>query len=133
MKYFFIFAPRKSSQKKENMSNTYTQIHIQTVFAVKFREALISPVWSDRLYQFIVRFPTVTILVVIDVEGETRDFGMDKQRTSHQFPIPMAKWLWSVFVFQEPRTPRHQIHFESGSASREEVVPRGISGYVEEE
>ena len=34
------------------MSNTYTQIHIQTVFAVKFREALISPEWSDRLYQY---------------------------------------------------------------------------------
>ncbi len=34
------------------MSNTYTQIHIQTVFAVKYREALISPQWSERLYQY---------------------------------------------------------------------------------
>lgn len=34
------------------MSNTYTQIHIQTVFAVKFREALISSEWNERLYQY---------------------------------------------------------------------------------
>ena len=36
------------------MSNTYTQIHIQTVFAVQCREALISPEWNERLYQYIV-------------------------------------------------------------------------------
>lgn len=34
------------------MSNTYTQIHIQTVFAVKYRAALISPEWSDKLYRY---------------------------------------------------------------------------------
>ena len=34
------------------MSNTYTQIHIQTVFAVQYREALISPEWNKRLYQY---------------------------------------------------------------------------------
>lgn len=34
------------------MSNTYTQIHIQTVFAVQSRNALISPEWRDRLYQY---------------------------------------------------------------------------------
>lgn len=34
------------------MSNTYTQIHIQTVFAVKYRAALISPEWSGKLYRY---------------------------------------------------------------------------------
>ena len=34
------------------MSNTYTQIHIQTVFAVRNRDALISPEWSERLYSY---------------------------------------------------------------------------------
>lgn len=34
------------------MGNTYTQIHIQTVFAVKYREALILPEWRERLYQY---------------------------------------------------------------------------------
>ena len=35
------------------MANTYTQIHLQIVFAVKYREALILPAWKERLYQYI--------------------------------------------------------------------------------
>ena len=35
------------------MANTYTQLHIQLVFAVKFRAALIEKDWKDRLYKYI--------------------------------------------------------------------------------
>ena len=35
------------------MPNTYTQIHIQFVFAVKYRAALIAPEWKERLHQYI--------------------------------------------------------------------------------
>lgn len=35
------------------MANTYTQIHIQYVFAVKFRAALIDPNWKSELHQYI--------------------------------------------------------------------------------
>ncbi|HAP62123.1 MAG TPA: IS200/IS605 family transposase [Cytophagales bacterium] len=35
------------------MANTYTQIHIQAIFAVKHREALIAPSWEGRLYQYL--------------------------------------------------------------------------------
>ena len=35
------------------MANTYTQIHIQCVCAVKFRDALIHVSWKDRLHQYI--------------------------------------------------------------------------------
>lgn len=35
------------------MPNTYTQIHIQFVFAVKYRHGLIHPSWKDELYQYI--------------------------------------------------------------------------------
>lgn len=34
------------------MANTYTQIHIQTVFAVKYRRALISTDWKNDLYKY---------------------------------------------------------------------------------
>jgi len=34
------------------MANTYTQLHIQFVFAVKYREALIDKEWKDRLHQY---------------------------------------------------------------------------------
>ncbi|QKJ29262.1 IS200/IS605 family transposase [Mucilaginibacter mali] len=35
------------------MSNTYTQIHIQCVFAVKFRQALIHVSWKEQLHGYI--------------------------------------------------------------------------------
>ena len=35
------------------MSNTFTQIHLQLVFAVQNRIALIHPSWKDELYRYI--------------------------------------------------------------------------------
>ena len=36
------------------MPNTYTQIHIHTIFAVKSRVGLINNEWKDHLYKYIV-------------------------------------------------------------------------------
>lgn len=36
------------------MSNTYTQIHIQCVFAVKYRDAVINRSWKERLHKYII-------------------------------------------------------------------------------
>lgn len=35
------------------MPNTYTQLYIQFVFAVKWRESLIQPAWKNELYKYI--------------------------------------------------------------------------------
>jgi putative transposase len=35
------------------MPNTYTQLHIHCVFAVKYRAAIIQPAWEERLHQYI--------------------------------------------------------------------------------
>ncbi len=35
------------------MANTYTELHIQLVFAVKYRQALILPEWEEELYKYI--------------------------------------------------------------------------------
>ncbi len=35
------------------MANTYTQLHIQFVFAVKFRKAVLDPAWDSRLRNYI--------------------------------------------------------------------------------
>lgn len=40
-------------QKKCTMANTYTQIHIQAVFAVRKRTGLIQDPWKDELYKYI--------------------------------------------------------------------------------
>ena len=34
------------------MANTYTQIHLQLVFAVKFRAAVIDSSWKEELYKY---------------------------------------------------------------------------------
>ncbi len=36
------------------MSNTYTQIHIQCIFAVKYRDAVINRSWKERLHKYII-------------------------------------------------------------------------------
>jgi REP element-mobilizing transposase RayT len=35
------------------MANSYTQVHIQFVFAVKYRSGLIGKEWKERLHQYI--------------------------------------------------------------------------------
>src|ERR1035437_3069359 len=35
------------------MANTYTKIHLQFVFVVKFREGLVHPSWKNELYKYI--------------------------------------------------------------------------------
>ncbi len=36
------------------MANTYTQIHIQAIFAVQNRECVIKKTWKDELYKYII-------------------------------------------------------------------------------
>jgi REP element-mobilizing transposase RayT len=36
------------------MSNTYTQIHIHAVFAVRNRESILDENWRERLYKYII-------------------------------------------------------------------------------
>ena len=38
------------------MANTYTQIHIQTIFTVQNRECIIGKQWKDELYKYISGF-----------------------------------------------------------------------------
>ena len=35
------------------MSNTYTQIHVQAIFAVQNRDCIITPDWEEDLYKYI--------------------------------------------------------------------------------
>ena len=43
----------KEEKYLAHMANTYTQIHIQFVFAVKYRAALIQKEWKENLHQYI--------------------------------------------------------------------------------
>ena len=35
------------------MANTYTQLHIHFVFAVKYRKGVIQPAWEERIHKYI--------------------------------------------------------------------------------
>ena len=53
------------------MAGTYTQLHYQVVFAVKYRAGLLAPEWRPRLYQYIagvVREPGHKLLGIGGVE-----------------------------------------------------------------
>ena len=51
------------------MANTYTTIHIQIVFAVKFRAALISSDWKDELFKYIAGIITKQKHKLIVING----------------------------------------------------------------
>jgi REP element-mobilizing transposase RayT len=42
-----------SKEKEKNMANTYHQIYLQTVFAVKYRNAVIEKEWKHELFSVI--------------------------------------------------------------------------------
>jgi REP element-mobilizing transposase RayT len=48
-----LLSCRQVRFKIKPMANTYTQIHIQAVFAVKYRKALIQKDWRVELYKYI--------------------------------------------------------------------------------
>lgn len=44
--------PLGTKYKYTIMANTYTQTHIQAIFAVQNRESLINSKWKDELYKY---------------------------------------------------------------------------------
>jgi len=51
------------------MANTYTQIHIQAIFAVSSRVALIQADWKDELYKYITGILQATNHKMIAING----------------------------------------------------------------
>jgi putative transposase len=51
------------------MSNTYTQLYIQVVFAVKYRRCLIANEWKDELYKYMTGIIQMHNHKVIAING----------------------------------------------------------------
>ena len=51
------------------MANTYSQIYIQIVFAVKGRQNLVSTIWKDELYKYITGIVTNEGQKLIAING----------------------------------------------------------------
>ena len=106
------------------MANTYTQIHIQAVFAVQNRECIIRNSWKEELYKYISGIeqsnnhkllsingmpdhihivfglrPSQSIADLMqDVKGSSSKWINDKKNGSGQ--VFMARRIWSVFLQQ---------------------------------
>lgn len=123
--------------KHHQMPNTYTQIHIQTVFAVKYREAIIAPDWKEELYKYITGIIQNYDHKLLEINGMPDHvhifFGMRPtqglSKLMQQVKEDSTKWINSRgFV-------RHKFNWQEGfgafSYSRSHVP--AVCNYIEKQ
>ncbi|MEZ7498501.1 IS200/IS605 family transposase [Flavobacterium sp. Arc3] len=96
------------------MANTYTQIYLHIVFAVKGRDNLISKNWKDELYKYITGIVTnegqkliaingmpdhIHILIGLKPDKSLSDMVRDVKANSSRF-INDKKWINGKFEWQ---------------------------------
>lgn len=96
------------------MANTYTQIYLHVVFAVKGRDNLISKNWKDELYKYITGIVTnegqkliaingmpdhIHILIGLKPDKSLSDLVRDIKANSSRF-INDKKWINGKFEWQ---------------------------------
>jgi REP element-mobilizing transposase RayT len=103
------------SNNYKNMANTFSQIYIQVIFAVKGRENLISKSWKDELFKYITGIcinknqkliaingvqDHVHILIGLKPSMSLSDLIQDIKANSSRF-INEKKWVKGKFNWQE--------------------------------
>ena len=105
----FIFVLRaKTIYKLQDMSNTYHQIYIQTVFAVKYRNALIDKAWKLTLCGVIGNLINETgcrTLIVNGVEDHIHCFFELKPALSVSEVMQSAKAKSSKWINESGHLP----------------------------
>jgi putative transposase len=96
------------------MANTYTQLYVQIVFAVKGRQNLISKIWKHELYKYITGIVTnegqkliaingmldhIHILIGLKPNKALSDLVRDIKANSSRF-INEKKWINGKFEWQ---------------------------------
>jgi len=117
------------------MSNTYTQIHILCVFAVKFRQSVIQPVWKDRLHQYIIAIVRNNGHKVISINNMPDHlhlfFGFRPDQSLSDL-MRMVKGESSEWINKEKFTPsvfRWQGGYGAFSYSRSQI--KTVAEYIE--
>jgi putative transposase len=123
------------------VANTFSQIYIQTVFAVNGRLSLVRPEFKEGLYKYITGIVRNNGQQLISINGMSdhihiliglkpamalADLVRDIKADSSNF-INKKKWvrgkfswqerLWSFFVWAFSTRHHNSIHSESGEAS----------------
>lgn len=98
------------------MANTYTQIYIQIVYAVKWRESLIERTWSERLQRYttgIVQNQGHKLLAINTVRDHAHTFiGMRPDATLSDLVRDMKKD--STNFINEELMPRKRFAWQEG-------------------
>ncbi|NRT13048.1 IS200/IS605 family transposase [Flavobacterium sp. 14A] len=96
------------------MANTYTQLYIQIVFAVKGRQNLVSTIWKDELYKYITGIVTnegqkliaingmpdhIHILIGLKPDKSLSDLVRAMKANSSRF-INEKRWINGKFEWQ---------------------------------
>lgn len=98
------------------MPNTYTQLHIHCVFAVKYRAALIQPEWEERLHKYItgiVQNNGHKLLAINSVPDHTHMFIGLNPKQSISDMMQLAKGDSSEFVNKHGLTKR-KFYWQEG-------------------
>jgi REP element-mobilizing transposase RayT len=111
------------------MANTYTQIHIQTVFAVKNRQSLIGDEWKEDLYKYMTSIIQNNNHKLLQINGMPDHvhilFGLrpvqaisnlmkqvkqDSSKWINQNRLPRGKFSWQegygAFSYSKSQLPR---------------------------
>ena len=98
------------------MANTYTQLYIHCVFAVKYRVAIIQPAWEARLHKYITGILQNNghkLLAINSVPDHLHFFvGLNPKQSISEM-MQLAKGDSSEFVNKQNFTQR-KFHWQSG-------------------
>jgi putative transposase len=92
------------------MANTYHQIYLQTVFAVKYRKAVIEKEWKNQLFAVIGNLINETnckTLIVNGVEDHVHSFIGLKPVVSVSELMKIVKAKSSKYINDHSLTPEH--------------------------
>jgi len=98
------------------MPNTYTQLYIQFVFAVKYRESLIRDEWKDDLYKYItgiVQNNKSKMLAINGVADHIHIFIGYKPTISIPALVKDIKLAGGLWINEKKLTP-HRFNWQEG-------------------
>jgi len=111
------------------MANTFTQIHIQVVTAVRFRDSLIDPKWKARLHQYmtgIIQNHTHKVLAINSMPDHIHFLIGFRPHQSLSDLVGIVKGESSEWINQENLTLRKfrwQEGYGAFSYTKAQVIP----------
>ena len=116
------------------MPDTYTQLYIHFVFAVKYREALIKPDWEERLHKYItgiIQNNGHKLLAINSATDHTHVFiGLNPKQSISEL-MRLVKGDSSEFINKEKLTTRKfQWQEGYGAFSNSRTQIDGVVKYI---